>query len=199
MPIGDPSVMTVVKKRRETSLLSLSKNSLTYLQLLACHNCYTFPREIFGPIYNLQFCFFVCTNIAATYFFLQCFIVPILLAQMPQQISVKAKVGLSEPGGLRETINKISARGHIMLRIFFVTDSLLSFGGPQLYNLEVLPFTYDSHDQIELADKHLIHLYLIFEKSSWKNQVRRTGFLIEFIYFELDFYYLCSLQKSINQ
>ena len=29
-----------------------------------------------------------------------------------------------------------------------------------------------------------IHLYLIFEKSSWKNQVWRTGFLV---YFELDF------------
>ena len=39
-----------------------------------------------------------------------------------------------------------------------------------------------------------IHLYLIFEKSSWKNPVRRTGFLV---YFELDFYCLCSLQKSI--
>ena len=39
-----------------------------------------------------------------------------------------------------------------------------------------------------------IHLYLIFEKPSWKNPVRRTGFLV---YFELDFYCLCSLQKSI--
>ena len=39
-----------------------------------------------------------------------------------------------------------------------------------------------------------IHLYLIFEKSHWKNQVRRTGFLV---CFTLDFYYLCSLQKSI--
>jgi hypothetical protein len=35
---------------------------------------------------------------------------------------------------------------------------------------------------------------LIFEKSNWKNQVRQTGFLV---YFELDFYCLCSLQKSI--
>ena len=39
-----------------------------------------------------------------------------------------------------------------------------------------------------------VDLYLIFEKSSWKNQVRQTGFLV---YFELDFYCLCSLQKSI--
>ena len=31
-------------------------------------------------------------------------------------------------------------------------------------------------------------------KSSLKNQVRQTGFLV---YFELDFYCLCSLQKSI--
>ena len=41
-----------------------------------------------------------------------------------------------------------------------------------------------------------IHLYLIFEKSNWKNQVRQTGF---FVYFELDFYCLCRLQKSISK
>ena len=35
-----------------------------------------------------------------------------------------------------------------------------------------------------------------FEKLSLKNQVRRTGFLV---YFELEFYYLCSLQKSISK
>ena len=39
-----------------------------------------------------------------------------------------------------------------------------------------------------------VDLYLISEKSIWKNQVRRTGFLV---YFELDFYCLCSLQKPI--
>ena len=38
-----------------------------------------------------------------------------------------------------------------------------------------------------------IHLHLIFEISSLKNPVHRTGF---FVYFELDFYCLCSLQKS---
>ena len=43
---------------------------------------------------------------------------------------------------------------------------------------------------------HPIHLYLIFEKSNWKNQVRKTGVLI---YFELDFYCLCSQQKSISK
>ena len=42
----------------------------------------------------------------------------------------------------------------------------------------------------------LVDLYLISEKSIWKNQVRRTGFLV---YFELDFYCLCSLQKSISK
>ena len=36
----------------------------------------------------------------------------------------------------------------------------------------------------------MIFLYLICEKSIWKNQVRRT-------IFELDFYCLSSLQKSI--
>ena len=45
------------------------------------------------------------------------------------------------------------------------------------------------HDVLPLVD-----LYLISEKSIWKNQIRRTGF---FVYFELDFYCLCSLQKSI--
>jgi hypothetical protein len=33
-----------------------------------------------------------------------------------------------------------------------------------------------------------IHLYLMFEKSSWKNPVRQTGFLI---FFELHFHCLC--------
>ena len=41
-----------------------------------------------------------------------------------------------------------------------------------------------------------VDLYLISEKSIWKNQVRRTGFLV---YFKLDFYCLCSLQKSISK
>ena len=39
-----------------------------------------------------------------------------------------------------------------------------------------------------------VDLYLISEKSIWKNQVQQTGFLV---YFELNFYCLCSLQKSI--
>ena len=39
-----------------------------------------------------------------------------------------------------------------------------------------------------------VDLYMNFEKSSWKNQIRRAGFLV---YLELDFYCLCSLQKSI--
>ena len=41
-----------------------------------------------------------------------------------------------------------------------------------------------------------VDLYLISEKSIWKNQVRQTGFLV---YFKLDFYCLCSLQKSISK
>ena len=39
----------------------------------------------------------------------------------------------------------------------------------------------------------MTHLHLIFEISSLKNQVRGAGF---FVYLELDFYCLCSLQKS---
>ena len=41
-----------------------------------------------------------------------------------------------------------------------------------------------------------VDLYLISEKSIWKNQVQQTRFLV---YFELDFYCLCSLQKSISK
>ena len=44
-----------------------------------------------------------------------------------------------------------------------------------------------------VSSKRLIHLFLTFEKSSRKNQVRRTGFLV---YLELGFCCLCSLQKS---
>ena len=39
-------------------------------------------------------------------------------------------------------------------------------------------------------------LYLISEKSIWKNQFRWTGFLV---YFELDFYCLCRQQKSVSK
>ena len=45
-------------------------------------------------------------------------------------------------------------------------------------------------------NRRFLHLYLISEKSSWKDQVWWTGFLV---YFELDFYCLCSLQKSISK
>ena len=42
----------------------------------------------------------------------------------------------------------------------------------------------------------LVDLYLISEKSIWKNPVLQTGFLV---YFELNFYCLCSLQESISK
>ena len=53
------------------------------------------------------------------------------------------------------------------------------------------------HRKVE-SDYHIpnVDLYLISEKSIWKNQVRQTGFLV---YFKLDFYCLCSLQKSISK
>ena len=41
-----------------------------------------------------------------------------------------------------------------------------------------------------------IHLRLIFEISNLKNLVRQTRF---FVYFQLDFYCLCSLQKSSSK
>ena len=45
-----------------------------------------------------------------------------------------------------------------------------------------------------MEDSPPVDLYFISEKSIWKNQVRRTGFLV---YFKLDFYCLCSLQNQI--
>ena len=41
-----------------------------------------------------------------------------------------------------------------------------------------------------------VDLYLSFESPSLKNQVRRTWF---FVYFKLNFYCLCRLQKSISK
>ena len=49
---------------------------------------------------------------------------------------------------------------------------------------------------ILVQSKPPVDLYLISEKSIWKNQVGRTGFLV---YFKLNFYCLCSLQKSISK
>ena len=54
---------------------------------------------------------------------------------------------------------------------------------------------FTSTKKIQLST-HPVDLYLISEKSIWKNQVQQTGFLV---YFELDFYCLCSLQKSISK
>ena len=41
-----------------------------------------------------------------------------------------------------------------------------------------------------------VYLCLVTEKPIWKNQVRRTGFIV---YFEMNFYCLCSLQKLISK
>ena len=49
---------------------------------------------------------------------------------------------------------------------------------------------------IGIGGKPPVDLYLISEKSIWKSQVWWTGFLV---YFKLDFYCLCSLQKSISK
>ena len=43
---------------------------------------------------------------------------------------------------------------------FYRRNSFLSFGGPQLYNSEPLPFTYDQYVIIELADKLCYCLFL---------------------------------------
>ena len=50
----------------------------------------------------------------------------------------------------------------IWIKVFFCNrrSSFLSFGGPQLYNSEALPFTYDQYVIIELADKLCYYLFL---------------------------------------
>ena len=53
-----------------------------------------------------------------------------------------------------------------------------------------------SDDLPKLTRDTPVDLYLISEKSIWKNQVRQTGFLV---YFKPNFYCLCSLQKSISK
>ena len=52
------------------------------------------------------------------------------------------------------------------------------------------------HVRLVLPSCPPVDLYLISQKSIWRNQVRQTGFLV---YFKLDFYCLCSLQKSISK
>ena len=48
----------------------------------------------------------------------------------------------------------LAFNGWIFQACFFNRrNSFLSFGGPQLYNLEALPFTYDQYVVIEFADK----------------------------------------------
>ena len=56
---------------------------------------------------------------------------------------------------------------------------------------DVLHVACDNEGKVK-ADSPPVDLYLISEKSIWKNLVRRTGFLV---YFELDFYCLCSLYQ----
>ena len=45
--------------------------------------------------------------------------------------------------------------------------------GYKFLNCKFLKFPMDQNE-----GNPLVHLYLIFEKSSWKNQVRQTGFLL---------------------
>ena len=82
------------------------------------------------------------------------------------------KLGFSPPSALSD---RLSSGFVLANHIFINVDKILR-------EKETLPFY------------HPVDLYLISEKSIWKNQVRRTGFLV---YFKLDFYWLCSLQKSI--
>ena len=47
------------------------------------------------------------------------------------------------------------------------TIKFLSFGGPQLYNSEAFPFTYDQYVVIELADKLYNSVFVCFCVSPW--------------------------------
>ena len=65
------------------------------------------------------------------------------------------------------------------------------------YDFEILtkaflPLQGQRQSKSQISSAPPIHLHLIFEISSLKNLVQQTGF---FVYFRLDFYCLCSLQK----
>ena len=49
------------------------------------------------------------------------------------------------------------------IKFFNRCYSLLSFGGPQLYNLAALPFTYGQYVVIELADKLYNSVTVVFD------------------------------------
>ena len=66
----------------------------------------------------------------------------------------------------------------------FVKPEIFTFGKQFKCKREIQP-------EMDLPP---VDLYLISEKSIWKNQVGQTDFLV---YFKLDFYCLCGLQKSI--
>ena len=74
---------------------------------------------------------------------------------------------------------------------------IISQTGSRVWFFENVPFPLQD-SQMHLKNMYipLVDLYLISEKSIWKNQVWQTGFLV---YFKLDFNCLCSsLKKSIS-
>ena len=82
-------------------------------------------------------------------------------------------------------------------RIFYVllyTILVYHHNSYHMHNLRIFPHLFFTVYRLDSKTLPPVDLYLISEKSIWKNKVGRTGFLV---YFELDFYCLCSLKKSI--
>ena len=82
----------------------------------------------------------------------------------------------------RASILKIVFLGLLMNETCYKTGRVYSWWDPPLRT-----------NSLVLTDSHTLSIWTC-EQSSWKNQVRPSGFLV---YFELDFYCLCSLKKSI--
>ena len=71
--------------------------------------------------------------------------------------------------------------------------STLDFSNP---DFSTMNFSTRDYSTMNSSTTPPVDLYLISEKSIWKNPVQQTGPLV---YFELDLYCLCSLQKSISK
>ena len=88
----------------------------------------------------------------------------------------------------------LKAKNPSKVKVAFCQKNLKDFYFSQISQINVLFYYHKLLHPIHGIPP--VDLYLISVKSIWKNHVQRTGFLV---YFELDFYCLCSLQKSMSK
>ena len=80
------------------------------------------------------------------------------------------------------SLSILNWKRNVEIKTSYIRHTYQDPAGLQSIVLKLFQLVFLSIDLIRkhLKDKRPIHLYLIFEKSSWKNQVRRTGFLVYF-------------------